>query len=51
MVKIGLGFHVEFTLPEALEFIVQKEKHLTKYLEPTAAAAHARSYVVQQASR
>lgn len=31
MVKVGLGFHVEFTLTEALEFIDQKEKDLTKY--------------------
>lgn len=30
MVKVGLGFHVEFTLTEALEFIDQKEKDLTK---------------------
>jgi len=32
-VNIGLGFHVEFTLKEALIFIDVKEKHLTKYAD------------------
>lgn len=31
-VNIGLGFHVEFTLPEALEFVDKKERTLTKYV-------------------
>ena len=30
-VNVGLGFHVEFTLPEAIEFIDKKEAVLTKY--------------------
>ncbi len=30
-VQVGLGFHVEFTLPEALAFIDKKEEHLMKY--------------------
>lgn len=29
-VLVGLGFHAEMTLPEALQFIEQKEKHLSK---------------------
>lgn len=29
--NVGLGFHVEFTLPEAIAFIDKKEAHLTKY--------------------
>ncbi|XP_042382487.1 protein UXT homolog [Zingiber officinale] len=30
---IGLGFHVEFTLPEALEFISVREARLAKQIE------------------
>jgi prefoldin subunit 5 len=31
MVSVGMGFHVEYTLPEALEFIEKKETFLNKY--------------------
>ena len=31
-VDVGLGFHVEFTLDEAAQFIDKKEKVLTRYL-------------------
>ncbi|XP_026436466.1 protein UXT homolog isoform X1 [Papaver somniferum] len=31
-VDVGLGFHVEFTWPEALEFISLKEARLAKYV-------------------
>ena len=30
-VEVGLGFHAQFTLDEALEFIDEKMKHLTEY--------------------
>ncbi len=30
-VLVGLGFHVEFTLPEALAFVDKKEQILSKY--------------------
>jgi prefoldin subunit 5 len=29
-VNVGFGFHVQFTLEEALGFIEKKEKHLQK---------------------
>eukprot|EP00850_Spirogloea_muscicola_P009131 SM000050S17056 [mRNA] locus=s50:645771:646680:+ [translate_table: standard] len=29
-VNVGLGFHVEFTLPEAISFAATKEQHLKK---------------------
>jgi len=32
-VHVGLGFHVEFTLDEALKFIDVKEKHINIYIE------------------
>jgi prefoldin subunit 5 len=32
-VDIGLGFHAEFTLDEALEFISAKDKLLSKQVE------------------
>jgi prefoldin subunit 5 len=30
-VDVGLGFHVEFTWPEALNFISLREEKLTRY--------------------
>jgi len=32
-VHVGLGFHVEYTLAEAIKFIEVKEKSLTKYAD------------------
>ncbi|XP_024359907.1 uncharacterized protein [Physcomitrium patens] len=45
-VNIGLGFHAEFTLDEALGFIVEKDKMLSKQVEEhTAQVANIKAQI------